>query len=74
MKKFLLFISLLFLIPINAQQLSVHQLDSLYNTFLRIHGFSTDIQPDHLESKPEVVKCGLGIVSQIKLNLERYSY
>ncbi len=72
MKKFLLSIAFLFLIPINAQELNEQQLDSLYNTFLRIRVLS-DIQPNQTETKPEVVKCGFGIVNEIKLNLERYS-
>ena len=73
MKKFLLFISLLFLIEVNGQELNENQLDSLYNTFLRMHGISTGILPDHPETEPEIVKCGLGIVNEIKLNLERFS-
>jgi len=74
MKKFLLIIFFLFLIPINAQELNEQQLDSLYNAFLRMRVIETDIQQDQQKTEPEIVKCGFGIVSQIKFNLERYSF
>jgi len=73
MKKFFLLILVFNFIPLNAQELSEHQLDSLYNIFLRMNEISSEIQPDLPGTEPEIIKCGLGIVHQIKSNIERYS-
>ncbi len=73
MKKLLLFILLLFIIPVYAQELNEQQLDSLYERFLRMKEVSATEYPDHPEVHYENEKCGFGIVNQVKLNLERYS-
>jgi hypothetical protein len=74
MKKFLLIISFQFLIPISAQELNEQQLDSLYNKFLRMNGIIKDVQQNELETDPASIKCGFRMTSQIKFNLERFSF
>ncbi|HSP88768.1 MAG TPA: MXAN_6640 family putative metalloprotease [Ignavibacteriaceae bacterium] len=70
MIKNLLFVFIIFLIPVTAQELNENQLDSLYNTFLKVRGVS-EIHEDHPGN--EITKCGFGIVNQIKGNLELFS-
>ncbi|MBE0539230.1 MAG: hypothetical protein IH620_05910 [Ignavibacterium sp.] len=57
-----------------AQDLSNSQLDSLYNLFTYIKGinFSDEMQK-HLDDDPQQKKCGLGLVADIKQNLNKFS-
>jgi hypothetical protein len=67
MKKYSFLFFLLIIIPINAQKLNERELDALYNSFLRMRETAAET------NKPDIIKCGLGIVSEIKQNLWRYS-
>jgi hypothetical protein len=70
MKK-LIFLVLIALCNAEGQNLSDTQLDSLYNLFLRLHNIPAVPQPDH-PSEIFPSKCGLGIINQVKFNIERY--
>lgn len=71
MKKKLFLIFLIFFTSINAQQLSDHQLDSLYNAFLNMRGY--ELGEDLHQLQLEIIKCGTVTAAQIKLNFERFS-
>lgn len=73
--KFLVFIIIcLFAIEIFPQELSKEQLDSLYNLFTYTRGVNpSETIKLRIESNPEIIKCGLGLVNSIKQNLKYFS-
>jgi hypothetical protein len=58
-----------------SQTLNEAQLDSLYNLFVRTHNIAEEMLPDHLYEplEPHHVKCGFGLINQIKLNIDQFS-
>lgn len=68
MKKFLL---LLFTIPIFIT--SGQNIDSLYNEFLRVRGINQNVKPQVAGETTLPVKCGFGIVNQVKVNYDKFS-
>lgn len=68
MKKFLL---LLFVIPTLIS--SAQNIDSLYNEFLRVRGVGQNVKP-RIEGETDLpIKCGFGIVNQIKFNYDKFN-
>lgn len=58
---------------VSAQELSSSRLDSLYNQFLRIRGYTPDGVKLTIQSADTVhIKCAFGIVNEIKLNYNRF--
>lgn len=68
MKKFLL---LLYSIPILIS--SGQNIDSLYNEFLRVRGINQNVKPQVTGETNLPIKCGFGIVNQVKMNYDRFS-
>ena len=68
MKKFLL---LLFAIPILIT--SGQNIDSLYNEFLRVRGINQNVEPQVAGGTNLPIKCGFGIVNQVKTNYDKFS-
>ncbi|NJD21832.1 MAG: hypothetical protein FIA82_04060 [Melioribacter sp.] len=68
MKKFLL---LLFAIPIFIT--SGQNIDSLYNEFLSVRGINQNVKPQVIGEITLPVKCGFGIVNQVKMNYDKFS-
>lgn len=61
-------------ITILPQELSRNELDSLYNIFTFARGVNTsDKMQKQFEEYPEITKCGLGLVTSIKQNLNNFS-
>jgi hypothetical protein len=58
----------------NAQNLNNRQLDSVYNLFLQIRPHSPAAHHNEIQSAAIThIKCGLGIVSSIKSNLNQFT-
>ena len=68
MKKLL---SLLFVIPILIS--SAQNIDSLYNEFLRVRGINQNVKPRIAGETGLPIKCGFGIINQVKTNYDRFS-
>ncbi len=68
MKKLSLLFSLVPIVFANAQNL-----DSLYNQFLRYKGLSPSNEQQNVSIQSEPIKCGFGIVNQVKLNYDRFT-
>lgn len=62
---------LYFFIPIVFT--SAQNLDSLYNEFLRIKGLPQLSGQQNVSIQSEPIKCGFGIVNQVKQNFDRFS-
>ncbi len=74
MKKiYAVIILLLFYFPVQAQELTGNQLDSLYNLFVRIRVPSTEQRMGIQSIDTTHIKCGFGIISTIKNNYNRFS-
>jgi hypothetical protein len=72
MKNILFCVFLLCQITSEAQELNINQLDSLYDSFLEMR--RNNDNSNQSEIKSEVVKCAFGMVNEIRLNLERFSF
>ena len=48
-------------------------LDSLYNEFLRVRGINQNVKPRIAGETDLPIKCGFGIVNQVKLNYDKFS-
>ncbi len=68
MKKILL---LLFSIPILIS--SAQNIDSLYNEFLLVRGINQNVKPQVAGETNQPIKCGFGIVNQVKMNYDKFS-
>ncbi len=68
MKKFLL---LLYSIPILIS--SAQNIDSLYNEFLQVRGINQNVKPQVAGETNLPIKCGFGIVNQVKMNYDKFS-
>ncbi len=68
MKKFLL---LLYSIPILIS--SGQNIDSLYNEFLRVRGINQNVKPQVTGETNLPIKCGFGIVNQVKMNYDKFN-
>jgi len=68
MKKFLI---LLFAIPIFTT--SGQNIDSLYNEFLRVRGINQNVKTQVAGETTLPIKCGFGIVNQVKMNYDKFS-
>lgn len=68
MKKFLF---LLFSIPILIS--SAQNIDSLYNEFLRVRGINQNVKPRIADETDLPIKCGFGIVNQVKMNYDKFN-
>lgn len=68
MNKYILLIYFFINLSVFAQNL-----DSLYNEFLRIKGKTLDINTRVVAADSEDVKCGFGIVNQVRLNFDRFN-
>ncbi len=76
MKSIFIFLLVLLLFPFTkAQVLRQSQLDSLYNQFVQIRESSLSIKGVKIIQSADTthIKCAFGIVSQIKMNFDRYS-
>lgn len=70
----ILTLSLLFAIQIHSQELSRHQLDSLYTKFLQLSAPEFLPQTNQLKDLTlEDRKCGFGLISRIKLNFNYFT-
>ena len=69
MKKLLL---LLFAIPVFIS--SAQNIDSLYNVFLRVRGINQNVKPRVADETDLPIKCGFGIINQIKTNYDKFSF
>ena len=57
-----------------SQEYSKTELDSLYNLFTYVKGVNaSDKMQQHLLQNPEIGKCGLGLVTAIKQNLNSFT-
>ena len=69
--------SILILVSISqshSQELSKNELDSLYNLFTFVRGVNTsDKMQQMLDENPGEKKCGLGLVTSVKQNLDEFS-
>jgi len=64
----------LFTASLTAQQLSGEELDSIYTDFLQLSTIELIPQIDQIEAlTSENKKCGFGLVSQIRLNIENFT-
>lgn len=52
---------------------TAQNLDSLYNQFLRYKGLSPSNEQQNVSIQSEPIKCGFGIVNQVKLNIDRFT-
>jgi hypothetical protein len=74
MKKLFLILLIIIINPINAQELSTAQLDSLYRSLTFLRGVDTSDKPQkQIEIDPAIRKCGMGLVEGIKSNLSYFS-
>lgn len=73
-KRLLIIAFFILSITASAQDLSSAQLDSIYNLYTFLRGLSSSqALQKQVESKPEIKKCGTGLVSQLKSNLNYFS-
>ena len=74
MTRKIIFISLILVSSINAQQLTPTQLDSVYNlyTFLLGINLSNALQ-SQIEYNPAIRKCGMSLAQQVKSNFTFFS-
>lgn len=57
-----------------AQDLSRSQLDSLYNLFTYVKGINiSDEMQRQMNNDPQQMKCGLGLVTDIKRNIDKFT-
>jgi hypothetical protein len=74
MKYIIIVFLIFFSTKVLPQELSSIQLDSLYNLFTYVKGVSTleDLQQKGA-NEPEIIKCGLGLVTSVKQNLSYFT-
>lgn len=75
MIKKIFFLTLAFIIYVNAQSLNSTQLDSVYNLYLNLRGVTPSVQLQKIiEVDPAIRKCGMGLVQQLKENFSTLSF
>ena len=68
MKKFLLLFYITSVVCIYSQDLN-----SLYNKYLQIKNISTSVKAVKTESSNKPIKCGFGIINQVKSNYNKFT-